>query len=153
MQIAVVHIFQKQVGKSIVAGLLCGFGTTIAVILLGVIKEPGGSGEILDAWVVGMVTYTALAFGFWVFLNLNITSLRIRILRQALRAGGNIALADLLDLYSPAERLHRRLERLRRAGQLECVDGRWQLRSWQYLVVVRSVGAFRRLVLPSGSYR
>jgi hypothetical protein len=152
-QITMAHIIREQVGKSIVTGILAGFGVTLAVIFLGVVRVPSGNGEVLDAWLLGVVTYLALAFGFWVFINLNITSLRIRMLRQALRAGGNIAVADLLGLYSPAERLHRRLERLQRGGQLERVGDCWRLRSWQILLIARSIGALRMLVLPDSNYQ
>jgi hypothetical protein len=90
----------------------------------------------------------AFAFGFWAFLNLNITSMRIRIMRQLLRAGGRIALPDMAVSYAPAERLRRRLERLEKGGQIMCEDGRWRLRSWQVLAVAHCVEAWRGFVLP-----
>jgi hypothetical protein len=70
-----------------------------------------------DTWLLGGATFLALAFGFWTFLNLNITSMRIRILRELLRAGGCMALSDMAEIYTPAERLRRRLERLEKAAR------------------------------------
>ena len=82
------------------------------------------------------------------FLNLNITSMRIRILRELLRAGGHMALSDMAVSYTPAERLRRRLERLEKGGQIMCEDGRWRLRSWQVLAIARCVETWRSFILP-----
>jgi hypothetical protein len=95
-----------------------------------------------------VATYLARAFGFWAFLNLNITALRIRILRELLRAGGSMALSDMPAVYTPVERLNRRLERLAKGGQITCKDGRWRLRSWQVLAIARGVKALRGLIFP-----
>jgi hypothetical protein len=151
-QIVVAHVFRKQIGKSILAGILCGFGVTLAVTWLGATKEPDVGWQFFDVWLLGVATYLALSFGFWVFLNLNITSIRIRILRELFRAGGSIALADFLGLYSPAERLHRRIQRLEKGGQLIRIGDCWRLGSWQVLLIARCIEALRTLVLPPRSY-
>ena len=149
-QIMVAHVSRGKVGASIVIGILGGLAVTLAAIALGRAETPGATGEFADTWLLGVATYLALAFGFWAFLNLNITSMRIRILRQLLRAGGHMALSDMAVSYSPAERLRRRLERLEKGGQIMCEDGRWRLGSWQVLAVARCVEAWRRFILPHG---
>jgi hypothetical protein len=135
-----------QLGKSILSGLLAGLAVTLAVIFWGVLQEPGDG--IVDAWLLGVATYLALAFCFWAFINLNITSLRIRVLRQALRAGGTIALSDLLHLYSPTERLQRRLERLAEGGQLVRSGDRWCLGKGPVLLIARTMTLLRWLIVP-----
>ena len=147
-QIVVVHVSRGKVGASIIIGIFCGLAMTLAVIALGCAETPGATDGFVDTWLLGSATYLALAFGFWAFLNLNITSMRIRILRQLLRAGGRMALSDMAVSYTPAERLRRRLERLEKGGQIMCDDGRWRLRSWQVLAVARCVEAWRSFILP-----
>ena len=115
-QIVVVHASRGKVGASIIIGIFCGLAVTLAAIALGRAETPGATGGFADTWLLGVTTYLALAFGFWAFLNLNITSMRIRMLRQLLRAGGHMALSDMAVSYTPAERLRRRLERLKRAA-------------------------------------
>jgi hypothetical protein len=148
-QIVVVHACRGKVGASIIIGIFCGLAATLAVIAQGRAETPSATGGFVDTWLLGAATYLALAFGFWAFLNLNITSMRIRILRQLLRAGGRMALSDVAVSYTAAERLRRRLERLEKGGQIMCEDGRWRLRSWQVLAVARCVDAWRSFVLPS----
>jgi hypothetical protein len=146
-QIVVVHGSRGKVGASIVVGIFCGLAGTLVAIALGR-AETGATNGFVDTWLLGVATYLALAFGFWAFLNLNITSMRIRILRQLLRAGGHMALSDMAVSYTPAERLRRRLERLEKGGQIMCEDGRWRLRSWQVLAIARCVEAWRGFILP-----
>lgn len=147
-QIVVVHASRGKVGASIIIGIFCGLAVTLAAIALGRAETPGATGGFADTWLLGVTTYLALAFGFWAFLNLNITSMRIRMLRQLLRAGGHMALSDMAVSYTPAERLRRRLERLEKGGQILCEDGRWRLKSWQVLAIARCVEAWRSFILP-----
>jgi hypothetical protein len=147
-QITIVHVSRGKVGASIIIGILGGLVATLAAIALGRAETAGATGGFVDTWLLGVATYLALAFGFWAFLNLNITSLRVRILRQLLRAGGHMALSDMAESYTPAERLRRRLERLEKGGQIMCENGRWRLRSWQVLAIARCVEAWRSFILP-----
>jgi hypothetical protein len=147
-KIMVVHVSRGKVGASIIIGILGGLAVTLAAIALGRAETSGATGGFIDAWLLGGATYLAFAFGFWAFLNLNITSMRIRILRQLLCAGGRMALSDMAVLYTGAERLRRRLERLERGGQIMCEGGRWRLRSRQVLAIARCVEAWRSFVLP-----
>jgi hypothetical protein len=149
-QITVVHVSGGKVGTSIVIGILGGLAVTLAVIALGRAGAPGATGGFVDIWLLGVATYLALAFGFWAFLNLNITSMRIRILRELLRAGGRLALSDMAVSYTPAERLRRRLKRLETGGQITLENGRWLLGSWQVLAIARGVEALRSLLFPDG---
>jgi hypothetical protein len=146
-QIAVVHVSRGKVGASIIIGIIGGLAVTIAAIAQGRAEAPGATDGFVDAWLLGGATYLALAFGFWAFLNLNITSIRIRLLRQLLRAGGHMPLSDMAVFYTAAERLRRRLERLEKGGQIRCEDGRWRLRSWQVLAIARCVETWRSFIL------
>ena len=147
IQIAAVHASRGKVGASIIIGIIGGLAVTIAAVALGRAEVPGATGGFVDTWLLGGATYLALAFGFWAFLNLNITSIRIRLLRQLLCAGGHMPLSDMAVLYTPAERLRRRLERLEKGGQIRREDGRWRLRSWQVLAIARCVEAWRSFIL------
>jgi hypothetical protein len=147
-QIMVVHVYRGKVGASIIIGILGGLAVTLGAIALGRAETPSATSGSVDTWLLGVATYLALAFGFWTFLNLNITSMRIRILRELLRAGGRMALSDLAVFYTPAERLRRRLERLEKGRQIMREDGRWLLRSWQVLAIARCVEALRNLLYP-----
>jgi len=140
VQVVVAHA-SRNIGRSIVAGAAAGCAATAAVLV-----RADGGGAI---GVAVMVTYLALAFCFWTFLNLNVTSLRIRILRELLAAGGSISLGELAARYSDDEFLGRRLVRLEAAKQLRFSQGRWYLQSRPLLVLARTMDAARFVILPS----
>jgi hypothetical protein len=139
IQIAVARA-SGRIGTSIVSGALTGAVATTAVL---VANRSG-----IAAGAVAIVTFLALAFCFWTFLNLNVTSLRIRILREVLHAGGSVSAAQLAAQYSDDEFLSRRLARLEAAKQLSFVGGRWRLESRVLLILARTMDAARFIVLP-----
>lgn len=148
-EIVCAHVSHLQLSKSIVGGFLCGLAVTVALILLGLAKLTPNYVESADVLLVGSLTYLALAYGFWAFLNLAITSLRIRVLREMLRAGGSTNMAELLRRYAPVERLGRRLERLKNGKQICLERDRWRLNSYHVLTIARSMEMLRRIVLPA----
>ena len=53
------------------------FGFLFTAILVASNGPPlASAGELTGLWLTSATTYIALAFGFWAFLNLNMTSLR-----------------------------------------------------------------------------
>jgi hypothetical protein len=149
-QITVAHFARERISWSIVAGIFCGLAATLAMIGFGLGEIHNADYGFADTWLLEIATYAALSLCFWAFLNLNITSLRIRMLREIYRAGGNLAIADIVDRYAPSERLQRRLSRLESGGQIKHENGRWLLGSWQVLFIARCIEALRTLVLPAG---
>jgi hypothetical protein len=137
------HAFRARLAVSIVAGLASGAAALVGITLAGWSLAGVDPWEL---WVSQVGTYLALSFCFWAFVNLNTTSLRIRLLKDLLDANGSRALSDLLATYSDEERLHRRLLRLKNAGQIVLVNGNWRLCAWQALFVARIIDVIRGLV-------
>jgi hypothetical protein len=145
---AVYLVFRRVLGSSIAVSILGGLSVGMAAILgLAAKNFYDASVDAVELMIFDIGTYLPLSFCFWAFLNLNITSLRIRVIRHLLRAKGTADLSDLLSQYSDVERLNRRLKRLSSSGQIELVDGRWQVRSSTVLVVARCVEVLRTILL------
>jgi len=134
------------------SGILCGLLATAAALIIG-LWPVSISLESAAVAATILATYLALAFGYWTFLNLNITSLRIRILREILRCPSGISRGDLLERYSSEEFLRHRLARLANARQMICRDGRWRLESPTLLLLARTMAALRVLALPAHARR
>jgi hypothetical protein len=134
-----------RIALSIIGGL--GFGLGL-VILAGLAIGRLGYADIdfVEALICQLGTYIALSFCFWAFLNLNLTSIRIRVLRHLLQVGGTATISGLLETYSDSERLQRRLARLRNGGQIELVGGNWRLRSPLLLIIARCIGLIRTIM-------
>jgi hypothetical protein len=140
-------LLRRAGGASLNISILSGL--VLGLLAMTVLVRVGLSHVSVDPWELAISqigTYLALSFCFWAFLNLNITSLRFRILRELLDAGGSLPLPELLSSYSEEERLRRRLLRLTDGGQIVLIDGSWQIRSRGLLYLARGFDLARSVM-------
>jgi hypothetical protein len=144
----VAHIRPGRIARAMTLGVICGLMVTVVFLLPSSVPASRTWGDLVDVWCLGVVTYVSLSVGLWSFCNLNITSMRIRIIQEIRQCGGVVALSDLQQRYSALERLSRRLDRLRGGQQLAFQDGRWRLNSRTLLFLALLVAGLRKLVMP-----
>lgn len=87
--------------------------------------------------VLNLLTYLALAFGYFNFVNLTVASLRIRLLEEIREAGGALPAATLKAAYNSSEVVAIRLQRLVQGGHLVEKDGRLHSGRLPFLIVAR----------------
>jgi len=144
-QIACAHL-TRRTNLSIVTGGIGGL--VVTGLCASTASDQPLYGRLADL-ATALLTYLALAFGYWAFLTMNSTSLRIRMIRELLNAGTGISHSELMTRYSAEEFLQRRLERLKASSkQLSCVNGRWRLTSRTFLVMGWALGAARAILYP-----
>jgi len=139
----------RRLGLSITLSALCGIGVAMALtfIALGFPMLPATEKAALMA--MNLIIAFALAFCYWAFLNLNITSLRIRLLKELLRAEGRaLPRSQLLSTYQGTEVLERRLARLQAMGQIKDQDGSYRMANRKLIWLARAVDAARKIILP-----
>jgi hypothetical protein len=131
-------------------GLLGGAGTTGAIGAIALAREPIGRLDAGMLWLLGMLTYLALGFGYFNFVNLNVTSLRVRLLRELLeRHPDGLVRDDIIRRYGAQAVLRLRLERLVRSGQVVVRGDRLFIGRKGVLLIARIFTLLRRLVIPS----
>ena len=145
-------VFSLRTGHTLVCGLSLGLLITAGVIAANV-PTSASAGDLAGLWITLGLTYVALAFGFWAFLNLNMTSLRIRMLRELLRSDHGMSRAELFDRYSAEEFLRRRLARLERSGDLALVDGHYSLGSRKLIYVDLCLKVLRAVIFAGTARR
>jgi hypothetical protein len=143
--------FGLRTGYALVCGFLLGLAVMAAIVAAN-LPAAASLADLAGLWSTLGLTYIALAFGFWAFLNLNMTSLRIRMLRELLHSEYGMARAELFGRYSAEEFLRRRIARLERSGDLALVDGHYSLRSRRLLYVDLCL-KFLRAVILAGTAR
>ena len=74
--------------------------------------------DSVSIMLIDMGAMLSLGFCYFTFVNLNYTSLRIRLLREFISHEGELALPDILKKYSMQIILESRLTRLVNAGEL-----------------------------------
>ena len=128
----------KAYGASLLAGLAAGL---LVVFLLA----PG-------APLPGKALAAFLLFGSWWFVFMNfiqtsVSSLRVRILRELMSAGGACSRMALLERYSDRHLMDLRLDRLLQAGAVVERDGRLFVVSPALRATARFFRALKVIVL------
>jgi hypothetical protein len=148
LQLLVAHTMRRT-GLAIIIGFVGGLAATL-IQTASNISQATTLADAIAVWPVVVLSYLGLSYNYWVFINLNITSLRIRTLRDLLHQSQGVPLSQLTAQYSVEEMLDRRLERLEHGKQIAYADGRWQLVSGRVLLLLhRTLGVMRAIVLPA----
>ncbi len=110
--------------------------------------------ERLAYTALNLAAYWGLAFGYFGFVNLNIASLRIRVLKELLASPGQrLDTAELLARYDAKAVLEKRLERLVDGRQLELRDGRYHSGQPVFLNLARLMDGLKWAILGPGAVR
>jgi hypothetical protein len=108
--------------RRMIGGFLLGLAVVGAA--LAWLPMPGGSAAPETAGFA-IALYLMLSFCYFNFINLNMTSIRIRLLRELLAAdAAGLPRSEVLERYGAQHVLHVRLQRLLQAGEVRRVgDG------------------------------
>lgn len=127
-------------------GAVAGLAVSVAVSLLGSAQLGLGTRDTTAYLVVNVVTFLILAFGYFNLVQMNLSSLRLRIANELFDAADGVPMERLFEMYDGREIVDARLARLARGGQIILRDGRYHHRlSVVYLVAV-AMDAMKRVV-------
>lgn len=147
-QIAVARAFPaRSPYHSMAAGMLVGLVASIAATVVGLHDSDFTIVDCVGFHLLNLMSYLALAFGYFNFVNLTIASLRIRLLRELDAAGGSLSKTSLLDTYGTRSVIDLRIQRLVRGGHLRQRDGRYFIGKKRFLAVALVYNALRWLVI------
>ena len=137
--------------------ILLAFAAGLAVLgYLTLSGLPDGSAQS-DQWAyaaLNLAAYWGLAFGYFEFVNLNIASLRIRILKELLTSPErSLDTTSLLARYDAKAILKKRLDRLVEGRQLELRNGRYYSGKSVFLNLARVMDALKMVILGSEAVR
>ena len=144
VQAALSHLWRRsKTGAAIGCGALSGLAVAAGIAA----STPAFPAVERVSWCV--LAYLDLAFGYWAFLNLNLTSLRIRVLKEISGApGGTLPQATLAQRYDDREMVERRLARLEAAGQVVRLGERYVLKAQWLVRLANFIRLLRRVIIP-----
>jgi hypothetical protein len=134
----------KPIVFSYVAGFLC--GAVVSLITLVAFRALPTLADL----IVCLLSFGGLNYCYSNFVNLNFTSLRIRLLKELLACGGSESLARIASQYGSEAILKRRLERLVEWGQLAQMNGKFTAKEGSFLRLARLFTVLKKLVLGRG---
>jgi hypothetical protein len=146
------HIAVTRLGRGgplgkIMIGFAVGLVVTAGLCVAALASMEIGAADAVALAALSLATYAALGFGYWSFVNLNMTSLRIRLLQEVQDSPGGLSAAEVGRRYGSEEMLRRRLERLLGNGQYTERAGRFFLGKRTFLCLARLNDFVRLLVL------
>ncbi len=125
-----------------------GFAATAIGLLALLCRHRFSEVDCVGYFGLYLLSYLFLGFSFFHLINLNVSSLRIRILKEYLRhAPGALPDQVLLDRYNVSDMLDARLERLQSGNQIFFSNGRYFARSGGVQVIGGLFTFLRRLLL------
>lgn len=136
------HLFVLFAG--FLAGLI--FQTAAEIHLISGMEA--GFPDKTGWFITDLLTYAALAYGYFGFVNLNFASLRIRMLKEILAAGKNgLGMNALMTIYNPDGILETRLGRLVNWGQLAEKNGKYLSGKNGFLTAAEIIDLVKLIVL------
>jgi len=109
----------------LLVGAICGGAATVAVALAAADAANLATADTVALVAFDVATFAILSFGYFNFVQLNISSLRVRIANEIHDSPAGLEPQRLAELYNAQRVVDERLDRLARGGQIELRDGRY----------------------------
>lgn len=137
--------YLKAIGllKSVIWGFIHGAGWLFVLELL--------SQDKLASSIANIITYTALSYAYFHFVNLSETARRIRILRELVDSKGGLTMQELLRSYNAREIIDKRIDRLMKNGQIRYSKGRYYINKPVMLLAAKIIIIMKVLILGKRS--
>jgi hypothetical protein len=125
-----------------------GFAATTAGLIALLVSQPLPAPDVVGYMGFDLLSYVFLGFCFFHVINLNISSLRIRILKEYLRhAPAPLPDRVLLDRYNVRDMLDARLERLQSGNQIYLSGARYFAKAGGVSFIGGIFALLRRLLI------
>ncbi len=138
---------------SLSRGFMVGMLVMIGVTALGLGRLESTWSDAAGFGLLNGLTYLALAFGYFNFVNLTVASLRIRLLEEVLEAGGGLSAEELAAAYNADSVAGLRLDRLVRGGHLVERHGRLVIGRRRFMIVARIFDFLHWFIIGCGHPR
>jgi hypothetical protein len=131
----------------LLVGAAAGGVATVFVAAAAVRSLPVERSEAIAMVAFDAATFAILSFGYFNFVQLNISSLRVRIANEIFDSGSGLEPERLLSLYNARRVVDERLDRLVRGKQIVDRDGRFYHRKSLVFWVAVAMDLCKRITL------
>lgn len=102
--------------------------------------------DLIAFFFVDLVTYCALGYCYFHFVNLSETARRIRILRELYDAREGLSIDQILQHYNALEIVKKRIDRLINAGQVVIKNNKYYIGNPIMLFIAKSITAMKLIL-------
>lgn len=137
--------------KSIFVGFVFGICSLIFIELYCLSQAPLSLLGNVSSIFVNVITYSALGYGYFHFINLGETARRIRILRELYDSKEGFSMEEIINRYNAEEIVDRRIDRLVNNGQIIFRNGKFYIGRPSMLYIARIIVILKLLFLGKRS--
>lgn len=112
---------------------------------------PEVDSDEMGSLLLSLLSYAALGYCHFHFVNLGETARRIRLLRELYHAGGSLSHSELLCNYNAREVFEKRIARLLSTGQIILRDNRYFINSLTMVQIARLIVRLKIILLGKTS--
>ncbi|MDM8542429.1 hypothetical protein QUF90_15240 [Desulfococcaceae bacterium HSG9] len=142
---------KSSVSISIILAFICHIVCTVSISVLVLNSMSLMKGDFWALLGFNLIISLALAYGYFNFINLNIASIRIRLLKEILISDKGLMLDDILTIYNPDKIVNTRIERLISGGQLVSKNGRCVVGAPFILLLANIMEVLKHIIMGQGS--
>jgi hypothetical protein len=132
---------------ALITSFFPGLMVTTVATATGLFSMQAPFSDWIGYGLLNVVTYAALGWGYFHFVNLCVASLRIRVLEELSEHGGQATAAHLFARYNDDHLIATRIERLVRGGHLRLHGDRYTCGKPYFLWTARLFAGLRRVIL------
>ena len=154
--ISLIVLFRFRPATGLLRSEYAGFaaGAAVVVLLNVLAAQYGphrGSASLAGHGLITLMSYGALGYCHFHFVNLGETARRIRLLRELYDAGGSLLRKELLARYNAREVVERRIARLVNTGQMVHRGQRYYIGNSAVVTIARAMVGLKVLLLGKKS--
>ena len=135
--------YYKSIAYGFWLGLFMVLVSEAVFMLLGV----KGLSDLLALSTANLMIYLLIAFSYFAFINLGVSSLRVRLLDELDRSVEGLSMSGILERYNSREIIKNRVEKLGEMGQLIRKDDRYFVGRSTALLMVKILELLKYVVL------
>jgi len=129
--------------KSIILGFLMGFIFVFLSELVRLFNDGRTTWQAIGVFLTNLLTYTALGYCYFHFINLGETARRVRILREIYDSNNGLSIDEILARYNAKIILQYRIDRLIRKRQAILNSGKFKIDNPTVLYMAKIIKLFK----------
>ena len=133
--------------KSIAYGFWLGLFVVLVSETVFMLLEVKVLSDLIALSMANLAVYLLISFSYFAFINLGVSSLRVRLLDELGRSTEGLSMSEILERYNSREIIKNRVEKLEKIGQLIRKDGRYYVGRSTALLMVKTLELLKFVVL------
>ena len=136
---------------SVILGFLVGLAIVFTIEIAHTLTSNSPISEVIGALALNTITYGALGYCYFHFVNLGETARRVRIVRELLDSKHGLSMSEILEYYNASEIIRVRLQRLLKNKQITLRNDRYFITKSMLLYITKIIIMMKIAILRKTS--